>query len=263
MKSEQLKITLIQQDLHWEKIDANLAQFEELIWDHNQSSDLIVLPEMFTTGFSMNARDLAEPMNSKTFRWMRQQAEQHQAVIAGSYMINEHGIYSNRFFAVYPDSSFSYYDKRHLFALGGEAGPFTPGRDRVIFEVKGWQIMPMICYDLRFPVWARQQATEGWEYDLLLYVANWPEARINAWDTLLQARAIENLSYTVGVNRLGTDGVGLNYVGHSNAYDFLGKPLLPVSEEPFVHHVTLSAEALDGFRQRFPFNVEADRFTIH
>lgn len=257
---EDLRVTLLQSDLYWESVEANLAQFEEQIWEHDTETDLIVLPEMFTTGFSMNAAAMAEPMNSRTFRWMKQHAEQQNAVVCGSYIINEHGQFFNRFFAVYPDASFTYYDKRHLFALGGEADPYLPGKERVIFDVKGWKVMPLICYDLRFPVWSRQQ--EGFEYDLLLYVSNWPKPRIHAWDTLLSARAIENLSYSIGVNRTGTDGKGLSYVGHSNAYDYLGHSMLETSEKPTAKTLTLSYENLQQFRKQFPFDKEADSFRI-
>lgn len=259
---EDLRITLLQNDLYWENIDANLAQFEEQIWEHNTATDLIVLPEMFTTGFSMNAKSLAEPMNSKTFRWMKQHAEQQNAVVCGSYIVNEHGIYFNRFFAVYPDASFSYYDKRHLFTIAGEGDPYQAGKERVLFDVKGWKILPSICYDLRFPVWSRQTPGESFEYDLLLYVANWPKPRVNAWDTLLQARAIENLSYCVGVNRVGEDGTGAAYVGHSNAYDYLGNAMLDTQEVVSINTVTLSYEQMHSFRRKFPFNREADLFNI-
>jgi omega-amidase len=259
---EELRVTLLQNNLYWENIEANLAQFEEQIWEHNTPTDLIVLPEMFTTGFSGRAKELGEPMNSKTFRWMKQHAEQQDAVVCGSYIVNEHGLFYNRFLAVYPDASFSYYDKRHLFAMGGEGDPYRSGQDRVIFDVKGWKVFPSICYDLRFPVWSRQSPKYDYEYDLLVYVANWPKPRINAWDTLLSARAIENQAYSVGVNRVGKDDNGLDYVGHSNAYDFLGNSLLDVNEEVSAQTITLDPQSLNEFRTKFPFNKEADQFTI-
>jgi omega-amidase len=263
MTMEELKVTILQNELHWENTEANLAQFEEQIWAHATPADLIVLPETFTTGFSMNPKLLAEPRHTKTYRWMQQQAEQHKAVVCGSYLVNDGGKYFNRFYAVYPDGSSVQYDKRHLFELGGEADPIVPGDQRVIFEVKGWKIHPMICYDLRFPVWARQQkVASGFEYDVLIYIANWPKPRINAWDTLLQARAIENISYSVGVNRIGEDGVGASYIGHSNVYDYLGQPMVEENEGVFASTVSLDYEMLNKFRTRFPFNNEADRFTI-
>lgn len=259
---ENLRVTLLQNALYWEDIDANLAQFEEQIWAHETATDLILLPEMFTTGFTNQAKALGEPMNSKTFRWMKQHAEQQDAVVCGSYIVNEHGLYYNRFLAVYPDASFTYYDKRHLFKLGGEGDPYRPGNDRVVFEVKGWNIFPSICYDLRFPVWSRQQPGDQYEYDVLLYVANWPKPRIHAWDTLLSARAIENQSYCVGVNRVGEDANGLSYVGHSRAYDYLGQVIADLGESPSAHTVTLDYEGLQLFRTKLPFSREADRFTI-
>lgn len=259
---EDLRVTLLQNSLFWENTEANLAQFEEQIWDHDTPTDLIVLPEMFTTGFSGRARELAEPMNAKTFRWMKQHAAQQDAVVCGSYIINEHGFYYNRFLAVYPDASFSYYDKRHLFELGGEGDPYLAGKERVIFDVKGWKVFPSVCYDLRFPVWSRQSPNYEFEYDLMVYVANWPKPRINAWDTLLSARAIENQAYCVGVNRVGQDGKGLEYIGHSNAYDFLGNPLLELQEAAQAKTVTLNASNLRAYRKAFPFSKEADHFTI-
>ncbi|MFT4736940.1 MAG: putative amidohydrolase [Cyclobacteriaceae bacterium] len=259
MRTGQLRVTIVQEDLYWENIEANLAHLEEKIWSHEESSDLIVLPEMFTTGFSMNPASLAEPRNSKTFRWMKQQAEQHKAVVCGSYIINEDAKYYNRFYAVYPNGQFLHYDKRHLFTLAGESC-YEAGIERKFFVVKGFNIMPNICYDLRFPVWSRQQLTH--EYDLLLYVANWPAPRIAAWDTLLKARAIENLSYAAGVNRVGRDGAEKMYVGHSNAYDYLGQPFLDLQEEAFINTVTFDLQKLDQFRADFPFHQEADQFEM-
>ena len=260
---DDLKVTLIQSDLHWEEIDANLAMFEEKIWKIEEETDLIVLPEMFSTGFSMNVSQLAEPMNSKTFRWMKQQAEQKKAVVAGSYIVQEQGKYFNRFLAVRPDGSFESYDKKHLFGLAGEDKDFTRGEDRLIFEIKDWKIQPLICYDLRFPVWARStQGDELYDYDLGIYVANWPKPRINAWDTLLQARAIENQSYVIGVNRIGKDGVGMDYVGHSAAYDYLGRDIVLLGSEDTLKTVILEKPAMYSFREKYPFQKDADPFTL-
>lgn len=258
-----LKVALIQSDLHWENIDANLAMFEEKIWKVRSKPDLIVLPEMFTTGFTMRARELAEPMNSKTFRWMKQQAAQTKAVVMGSYIVTEQGRYFNRMIAMLPDGTWHQYDKRHLFALAGEAKDYTPGTERLVFEWKGWKICPMICYDLRFPVWARNT----WEddvaaFDLLVYMANWPAPRNNAWDTLLQARAIENLCYSIGVNRTGTDGVGAEYVGHSGVYNHKGQEVVTDAEKPCILETRLSYEEMAAFRSRFPFYLEADKFEL-
>lgn len=264
MPGEDLSVTLIQSDIYWENIDANLGMFEEKIWQISGKTDLIVLPEMFTTGFTMNAKSLAEPMNSKTFRWMKQQAAQTKASVIGSYIIRQRDQYFNRLFCVHPDGTFQYYDKRHLFALGGEDQDYSQGSERVIIEVKGWKVLPLICYDLRFPVWARSQktATAAYEYDVVLYVANWPKPRVASWDALLKARAIENLSYSIGVNRMGTDGVNAVYTGHTAAYDFLGESLC-YAEDEAVMQVALSARKLELYRSKFPFQNEADHFTIH
>ncbi|MEQ8687548.1 MAG: amidohydrolase [Imperialibacter sp.] len=260
---QDLKVALIQADLHWESIEANLNMFEEKIWKIKNKPHIIVLPEMFTTGFSMKAKELAEPMNSKTFRWMKQQAAQTQAAILGSYIVTEKGQYYNRFIAMLPDGTHHQYDKRHLFALAGEADGFTPGTERLIFEWKGWKICPMICYDLRFPVWARNK----WEndtaaFDLLVYMANWPAPRTNAWDTLLQARAIENLSYCIGVNRIGVDGVKAQYLGHSAAYNHKGEELVFNEGKECILEATLNYEEMAAFRNRYPFYKEADEFEV-
>ncbi|WP_421875070.1 amidohydrolase [Marinoscillum sp.] len=261
--SAELKIALIQSDLHWENIDANLAMFEEKIWTIRESVDLIVLPEMFTTGFSMNPQNLAEVHNTKTFKWMQQQAAQTKAVIMGSMIVKEGTSYYNRFYAVYPDGTFKKYDKKHRFGLAGEDKDYTAGEERVILEVNGWKIFPLVCYDLRFPVWARsrKQPDSLYEYDLLIYVANWPEPRVNAWDTLLAARAIENTAYCVGVNRVGEDGVGANYVGHSAVYDYKGNAMA-FSEKEEILTATITKDDLVSFRERFPFQADADEFEL-
>lgn len=257
-----LIISLIQANLHWEERDANLAMFEEKIWNLEES-DLIVLPEMFSTGFSMNSKKLAEPPGGKTFQWMRQMAKQKNAAIAGSYIIKERKDFYNRLYFVFPDGSSAQYDKKHLFALAGEDEDYTAGKEKLIVEYKGWKICPMICYDLRFPVWARSQRRENelYEYDLLLYVANWPEPRINAWDTLLKARGIENLCYSVGVNRVGKDGEDRNHPGHSGAYSFKGDELAFTAKEEELT-MTLSKSELEEFRTKFPFQADADSFNL-
>lgn len=261
--SQDLKIALLQANLHWEDIEANLAMFEEKVWQIEEPADLIGLPEMFTTGFSMNPQKFAEPVNSKTFRWMKQQAAQTRAVVAGSYIIQEKGKFFNRFYAVYPDGSSVQYDKKHLFGLAGERNDYTAGVQKITFEVKGWKVRPLICYDLRFPVWARsrKEADGLYEYDLLLYVANWPKPRINAWDTLLAARAIENISYCAGVNRIGVDGVSAEYTGHSVVYNYKGDQI-SFSEEEVIVSANLSRAELENFRERFPFQEDADGFEL-
>ena len=257
-----LTISLIQADLHWEEIDANLAMFEEMIWSIDQT-DLIILPEMFTTGFSMNAEKLAEPPGGKTFKWMRQLATQRNAAITGSYIIRDQGNYYNRLYFVFPDGSSEQYDKKHLFNLAAEGETYTPGTERLIVDYKGWKIHPLICYDLRFPVWARSVKKDGqlYEYDLVLYVANWPDTRVNAWDTLLQARAIENQAYSAGVNRVGKDGSEKNYNGHSAIYSPKGIERA-FSDKEAILTVQLSAQELLTYRKGFPFQADADGFEL-
>lgn len=261
---QKLKVHYIQSDLHWQSVEANLASFEEAIWRIEGGSDLIILPEMFSTGFSMDAKALAEPMNSKTFRWMKQQAAQTNAMVMGSYILQEKGNYFNRLFAVAPDGQFHTYDKRHLFALAGEDAPYTQGVEKLIFEWRGWRICPMICYDLRFAVWARSMASKEslYEYDLLVYVANWPSPRIHAWDVLLQARAIENIAYTVGVNRVGADENGHQYPGHSAIIDYTGQVLSKIDDEAGIGSAELDPDMLHKFRDRFPFQADADQFRV-
>lgn len=260
---QNLNISLIQADLHWEEIDANLAMFEELIWSIDQT-DLIVLPEMFTTGFSMNAEKLAEPPGGKTFKWMRQMASQLNVAVTGSYIIRDKGQYFNRLYFVYPDGSSEKYDKKHTFNLAKEGDTYTSGSERLIFEYKGWKIHPLICYDLRFPVWARSRKSETdlYEYDLLLYVANWPDTRVNAWDALLKARAIENMAYCAGVNRVGVDAASKNYNGHSGIYTPKGEELAFSQGKEETLSAKLSAADLIDYRRDFPFQKDADQFDL-
>ena len=259
-----LQVTLVQTSIHWHSIEANLAMLEEKLWQLDKPTDLIVLPEMFNTGFTNDAATLAEPMNSRTFRWMKQMAEQTQAVVLGSYIIREQNRFYNRLVWMEPDGSFACYDKRHLFRMSDEHTVFSSGHDRLIKSWKGWRICPLICYDLRFPVWSRNMATDTGElaYDLLVYVANWPAARQPIWLTLLQARAIENTSYVVGVNRTGEDGNQIAYDGHSVAIDFRGDTLLDTGYAEVVTTHTLSAKELREFREKFPVHQDADRFSL-
>jgi predicted amidohydrolase len=237
---------------------------EEQIFSLSEPTDLIVLPEMFTTGFTMDAQAVAEPMNLTTFRWLKQMAAQTRAVVTGSYVVKEKNSYFNRLIWMQPDGQFDSYDKRHLFRMAGEDGIYTAGEQRLIKEWKGWRICPLICYDLRFPVWSRNrtEASTDFAYDLLLYVANWPAPRRTAWNTLLQARAIENLSYVAGVNRVGEDGNGHVYTGDSALIDFKGDVLFRQTDREAIHQQTLSLDDLRTFREKFPANLDADAFTI-
>lgn len=254
-----LTVALIQTALYWENPTANLAMLEEKIAEITQKVDLIVLPEMFTTGFSMKPEALAEPMNLTTFRWMRQMAAQSGAVVTGSYIVQEKGQYFNRLLWMPPNGEYDYYDKRHLFRMGKEHEHYTEGQRRIIKEINGWRICPLICYDLRFPVWSRNQ---GLVYDVLLYVANWPAVRRGPWNTLLQARAIENLSYVLGVNRVGEDGHGVAHSGDSVVIDFKGDLLTDRDSAEKNVIYTLDKDALVSFRERFPAHLDADSFEI-
>lgn len=260
MQKKQLSVTLIQSDLHWENITANLAMFEEKIWTIKEQTDLIVLPEMFTTGFSMNPEKFAEPMNLHTFKWLAQQAALTSAVVVGSYMVKDKGLYFNRLVWMRPDGTYSTYDKRHLFRMADEHLHYTAGNKILIEEIKGWKICPLICYDLRFPVWARN--SKDLKYDLLLYIANWPSPRVNAWNVLLKARAIENWAYCVGVNRTGEDGTGKHYTGDSAILNYKGETLFHEHENEIIHTQVLDYEELDHYRTKFPVYMDSDDFEI-
>jgi len=256
---EQLKVTLIQSHLLWENPVGNRKQFSEKMESVSNTTDLIVLPEMFTTGFSMNAEALAEKHNGPTLQWMQAEAKKHNTAITGSVIINDDGYYFNRLYFVFPEGNFKHYDKKHTFTLAGEHKTYTAGLKKEIFEYQGWKICPLVCYDLRFPVWARNVE----DYDLLLYVANWPNKRVNAWDALLTARAIENMSYCIGVNRVGLDGNGHEYSGHSAAYDVLGNRISTADfEKEFIETVTLEKEHITTLRDRLRFLQDRDRFDL-
>lgn len=256
---QDLRLTLIQSDIYWHSPEANMAMFEEKIWQITEPTDIIVLPEMFQTGFTMEHEKLAEPMNLTTFKWMRQMAAQKKAVVTGSYIVKEAGVVYNRLIWMQPDGQWQQYDKRHLFRIADEHDYFGMGQERLVVEWKGWKICPMICYDLRFPVWARNR---NLEYDLIMYVANWPAVRVSAWDALLKARAIENVAYSLGLNRVGEDGKGIAYNGHSGAYSPKGETLA-LSEKEELIQITLSADELLRFREKFPAHLDADDFEIN
>ena len=257
--AEKLNIALLQVDMKWEKIEENREMYERKIKDLPEEVELIILPEMFTTGFSMNAENLAEPPKGPSFEWMQKMASEKNAAVTGSIITSEKGHFYNRLYFVFPDGSFKKYDKRHTFTFAKEHETYDSGTKRLIVNYQGWKICPLVCYDLRFPVWARN--TE--DYDLLLYVANWPAARISAWDTLLKARAIENMSYCIGVNRVGRDGKDLDYVGHSVVYDSLGKKVSQKAEEAeWEEEVTLYKKHLQDTRSQFGFLRDRDEFTL-
>jgi omega-amidase len=262
---QDLKITLIQSDVHWEDIEANLAMFEEKIWQIGATTDVIVLPEMFTTGFSMAAPRLAEHMNMRTTKWMRQMADQTGALILGSYIVTVHERHYNRLVWMEPGGNMKTYDKRHLFRMANEHKTYAQGESMLIGTWKGWRICPLICYDLRFPVWSRNRwdaSSKRLNYDLLIYVANWPMIRINAWDTLLRARAIENVSYVVGVNRIGIDGNDIEYNGHSSVISPKGEAIFTNEGTDASRTLELNAHSLQAFRDRFPAYIDADEFNI-
>lgn len=259
-----LSLTLIQTNLHWENKAANLQMLEDKIYSINQHTHIVVLPEMFSTGFSMKPGTLAEKMDGPTVQWMKRMAKSKKIILTGSIIIEEQEQYYNRLLWVLPNGETGFYDKRHLFAYGEEDQHYSNGNERFIASVNGWKINLMVCYDLRFPVWARQQfhKAEGYEYDVLVYIANWPERRKHAWKTLLQARAIENQCYVVGVNRVGTDGNNLNYNGDSLVADSLGKVLYQKEIEEDIFTITLDKEHLNEIREKLPFWREADPFIL-
>jgi predicted amidohydrolase len=260
-----LRVTLIQSDIHWEEIDANLSSFEEKIWQVGQDTDVIVLPEMFNTVFTMNAPKYAEYLNMRTFKWMRQMADQTGALILGSYIVTVHERYYNRMLWMEPGGNSRTYDKRHRFRMAEEHKTFSAGESLLIGTWKNWRICPLVCYDLRFPVWSRNKfdaAAGRLNYDLMIYVANWPTVRIDAWDSLLKARAIENLSYVVGVNRVGTDGNGVDHNGHSSIYGPKGDMIFTSEGIETIKTIELSANSLNAFRDKFPAHLDADDFSI-
>lgn len=255
---QDLMVSLIQTPLYWEDPVANRAMLEEKIAEID-ITDVIVLPEMFTTSFTNNATQFAEPMNLHTFKWMKQLASQSGACIVGSYAVKEGTNFFNRLLWMQPDGTFYTYDKRHSFRMSDEHKVYTAGNKQLIVEYKGWKIAPFICYDLRFPVWSRNTNNK---YDLAIYVANWPSARAHAWKSLLPARAIENISYVIGLNRIGTDGLGLDYSGDSVVQDFKGVPLAELNSEEKTETVVLSKKDLTDFREIFPAYLDGDEFKL-
>jgi predicted amidohydrolase len=255
---QDLKVALVQADLVWENRKINLASFEKSLELLPSDVDLIILPEMFNTGFTMNPAPNAETMEGETLRWMKRISKQKQAALTGSLIIAEGSGYYNRLIWMLPDGTYSYYDKKHLFTLAGEQNFYKSGNTRLIVEFKGWKICPVICYDLRFPVWLRN--TE--DYDCLIVVANWPERRISHWEHLLVARAIENQTYVIGVNRVGTDGNDFYYNGSSMLVNPMGKKMLKISDLNTVSVASLKYDQISQIRKDLPFLTDRDQFVI-
>jgi omega-amidase len=253
-----LGVSIVQSELCWQDAERNLARFSRFFSQLEQPVDLIVLPEMFTTGFTMQARENAERMNGRSVTWLAEEAAKAGAAICGSLIIEEDGNFYNRFVMAHPNGYLEHYDKKHLFRLSGEHEHYSAGTRTRTFLLNGWRIRPMVCYDLRFPVWSRNRE----DYDLLIYAANWPKRRHLAWETLIRARAIENLSFVVAVNRIGTDGNDILYAGGSAIVDYTGNYLLGPSTEPGMRWTTLDLAAMSTFRQSFPFHLDADEFSM-
>ncbi|GAB5553826.1 MAG: nitrilase family protein [Saprospiraceae bacterium] len=254
----QLRVTLVQAHLAWENISQNLAHFTRLLAPLSGQTDLVLLPEMFTTGFSMQAAALAEEIPGTTFSWMLNQAQKLDAAVVGSLIVKEADQYYNRLLFVRPDGTFEQYDKRHLFTLAGEHEAYIAGQQNISIEWKGWKLRPQICYDLRFPVWSRNTD----DYDLIFYLANWPNKRRNAWMNLLAARAIENQAYCIGVNRVGVDEKGHQYTGDSSVYDYSGELLSQITNQEACVTVQLELQTQVDFRSKLNFLADRDDFRV-
>ncbi len=268
MSSESLNIAAIQTSLHWEDKEKNIHMFTEKIRAHREPADAFILPEMFTTGFSMRSEEFAEPLHGPTHEWMIAMAKEKNAALAGSIIAKDGENYYNRLLWVNPDGSTVHYDKRHLFRMAQEDKHYSPGTKRMIVDFKGWKICLQVCYDLRFPVWSRNRyrvdnGVPEAEYDVLIYVANWPERRNHPWKTLLMARAIENSAYVVGVNRVGNDGNFIYHSGDSGIYNFKGEIIRTgiISAEEILT-ARLSMQDLRDYRKAFPVGMDADSFLI-
>ena len=259
-----LHVTLIQSDISWEDSLKNLGHFGKLIDAIPAPTDLIVLPEMFNTGFSINPRKCAESLDGPAITFLKEKSSAINCMIMASVLIGEEGSYFNRLICMQPDGYYHQYDKRHLFRLSNENKIIKGGTEKIIVNWKGWNILPLVCYDLRFPVWSRNTWNEGlYEYDILLYVANWPGSRSSVWKSLLTARAIENQCYVVGVNRIGKDGHGTSHKGNSMINDPYGTILSAAEEEkPAIIQYQLSHQRLREYRETYPFAADWDQFTI-
>jgi len=254
-----MRISLLQQDIAWENKQENFRRLEEMIFSDKNTPDIYILPEMFNTGFSVNPRPISEPAISITYEWMKRTAAGKGSAICGSYIVSEGTHFYNRFVFISPEGETFTYNKRHLFSMGGEEKAFTPGKSRIIFTYRGLRILPLICYDLRFPVWSRNRN----EYDLLIFSANWPAARKEVWITLLKARAIENQCFTAGANRIGTDETGANYFGGSMIINARGEAVSIGDENsPCIVSADLSMDELTAFRAKFPVLKDRDNFSF-
>lgn len=255
---DQLSIACVQSDIVWEEKSVNLNHLSTLIAQINENIDLILLPEMFSTGFSMKPKPLAEQMNGLTVDWMKTMARNKKCCVAGSLIVEENGTYFNRFIFAQSDGRIQFYNKRHLFGYGGEDAHYKAGEAQTIVHINGWRIIPRICYDLRFPVWNRSKG----DADLMIFIANWPDTRIAHWEALLRSRAIENQIYVLGVNRVGRDGNDLNYVGHSAAYSYSGTELWQLDNKEQTQVFSIQKLEQETYRTAFPFLNDGDSFKI-
>jgi predicted amidohydrolase len=257
---EKIKIAVVQSHLHWQNVDENLKSFSAKLSSITEPADLILLPEMFTTGFTMQTKQYAEPFKGSAYEWMQKTAAEKNAVLCGSISCHENGKYYNRLIWMQPDGNYFTYDKRHLFRYGDEQKHYTAGEKKLIVQLKGFNIYPLVCYDLRFPVWSRNKNNA---YDLLLYIANWPERRVHAWSSLLVARAIENQAYVIGLNRVGLDGNNIAHSGNSAVINFKGELMSNITpHQESITIIELNKSDLEKWRADFPAWMDADKFTI-
>ncbi len=256
---QNLNVCLVQAELVWENSTENCRELGNQLVQVSPKTDLVVLPEMFSTGFSMNVKTIAEPVDGPGQKWLGEQATALNSALTGSLSVKDGEATYNRLFFNYPDGQVAQYDKKHLFRMAGEHQRYAAGEDRLIVELAGWRICPLVCYDLRFPVWCRNRQ----DYDLLIFVANWPKRRRMHWRQLLIARAIENQAYVIGVNRVGTDGNGVDYSGDSLVISPTGELLVDCRDQSGLFSAELDAEALQSYREKFPCHMDADEFTLH
>ncbi len=262
---QDLKVSIIQTKLHWENPEANRKMFEKKISLINEPVDLVILPEVFTTGFTMDPADYAEPYKEDTFRWMKQLAAEKNFVLVGSMPTLDNGRFYNRLVWMQPNGNHYKYDKKHLFKFAGETKKYTPGKERVVVEYKGWKFLLLICYDLRFPVWCKNiySPETGFDYDCIINIANWPAPRSHPWNVLLMARAIENQAYVIGVNRTGKDGNNVEYSGNSAIINPLGINLSDIkANEEKTETINMPREKLDNFREKFKVADDWDKFKL-